>query len=94
MQPDILNDGISSGKTKQNRPPFMIYSFSEDPGNANALNRLFRSCSVKGAISVAEILWDQGRARTQKQKLIYKYKIMGLNRVASALIEKLQGKLE
>uniref|UniRef100_A0A0E9W0I9 Uncharacterized protein n=1 Tax=Anguilla anguilla TaxID=7936 RepID=A0A0E9W0I9_ANGAN len=34
---------------------FMMYSFSEEPGRARALNRLVRSCSVKGAISAAVI---------------------------------------
>lgn len=34
----------------------MMYSFSDEPGIARALNKLLRSCSVKGAISATEKL--------------------------------------
>lgn len=33
-----------------------MYSFSAEPGSASALNKLFSSCSVKGAISADVIL--------------------------------------
>lgn len=39
--------------------PFMMYSFSAEPGRARALNRLVSSCSVKGAISAGVILKTQ-----------------------------------
>lgn len=41
------------------RLPFMMYSFSAEPGRVRALNRLLSSCSVKGAISAGEILTTQ-----------------------------------
>ena len=34
----------------------MIYSFSDEPGMARALNRWLSSCSVKGAISAGVML--------------------------------------
>lgn len=34
----------------------MMYSFSDEPGRASALNKWLSSCSVKGAISEGVIL--------------------------------------
>lgn len=47
--------GVSDDRGKSGLP-FMMYSFSAEPGRASALNKLLSSCSVKGAISAAVIL--------------------------------------
>lgn len=36
--------------------PFMMYSFSAEPGRESALNKLLSSCSIKGAISTGVML--------------------------------------
>lgn len=42
----------------------MMYSFSDEPGIARALNKLLSNCSVNGAISVGVML--KNRIRFEK----------------------------
>lgn len=46
----------------------MMYSFSDEPGIARALNKLLRSCSVKVAISATEKLKSVKRRKKKKEK--------------------------
>lgn len=44
--------------------PFMMYSFSTEPGIVRALNRLLRICSVNGATSGTVKLTRTGNKNT------------------------------
>lgn len=46
----------------------MMYSFSDEPGIARALNKLLRSCSVKVAISATEKLKSVKRRKKKKKR--------------------------
>ena len=49
--------------------PFMMYSFSDEPGRARALNKWLSSCSVKGAISAGTILKNKSHTHTEERMM-------------------------
>lgn len=51
--------GTLNTAKEQQGSPFMMYSFSAEPGRLRALNKLVSSCSVKGAISAGVILKEE-----------------------------------
>lgn len=53
---ELKSESIPLTERTKESLPFMMYSFSVDPGRARALNKLVSSCSVKGAISAGVIL--------------------------------------
>lgn len=59
----------ADGEQEHQELPFMMYSFSADPGSESALNKLLSSCSVKGAISAGVILKHRTVGRVSAAKL-------------------------